>query len=549
MAGPASLTSSTPSSRIFEQEKSKIARKTSAPCTAISQSSSPSSANRSAVDPHSTRRRRRPDRRNGRPRKRRPQWRAEISQCTLHGSTLALLAAATRNESHRDAFIATLRRILNGGIYDHLGGGMARYSVDERWLVPHFEKMLYDNAQMHPPRALGTWHATGEELFRIRIEETIEWLEREMRLPSGAFAASLDADSEGEEGRFYVWTAEEIELRPRRRRTALLAGTMTSRQPATGREDNPQPAPLALSNRRRHGDETCPDAHRACSPNATSRVRPGRDDKALTDWNGLAIRALAEAGRSIRTSRLDQARAGRLTVPLPNRSRVNACRTPFVDQAVQFPGLASDYAAMINAALSLYAATWDTAFVADARARPERCSAGIGLGVDGFSLSASDCRDVILHIRGDQDDATPSATAQIIEAMTRLAMTTGDETMRLRCDRTRGIRHRPLHGQVVRPSRHHQCRRRLAIDPWKLSIVDSQLGIASRSGGESLSRSAPFRRLRNALATRPSRLPAARRPIWTRIGRMAMPRPDLSPASRGTQTRFARFLPAGILAA
>ena len=134
----------------------------------------------------------------------------------------------------------TLARICQGGIYDHLGGGFARYSVDAYWLVPHFEKMLYDNAQLL--ELLASAHAaTGEPLFAARAEETVAWLQREM-LVDGAFASALDADSEGEEGRFYVWDAAEIDRLLGRRRAGLPPRLRRDRRRQLGRAQRPQPA-------------------------------------------------------------------------------------------------------------------------------------------------------------------------------------------------------------------------------------------------------------------------------------------------------------------
>ena len=115
----------------------------------------------------------------------------------------------TGDVRYRDIVLLTLRQISAGGIYDHIGGGFSRYSVDDHWLVPHFEKMLYDNAQLME-LLTHAWLATGDTLFKSRIEETVAWLTREMLLSGGAFAASLDADSDGHEGRFYVWTRDEV---------------------------------------------------------------------------------------------------------------------------------------------------------------------------------------------------------------------------------------------------------------------------------------------------------------------------------------------------
>ncbi|HFD16517.1 MAG TPA: thioredoxin domain-containing protein, partial [Rhodospirillales bacterium] len=178
----------------------------------------------------------------------------------------------------------TLRRICQGGIYDHLGGGFARYAVDERWLVPHFEKMLYDNGQLL--ELLAEAHAaTGDPLFATRIAETVGWLEREM-LTEGGFAASLDADSEGEEGRYYLWTPEEIEavLGPD---DAARFGAVYGVAPEGNFEGRTVLARLGEQGLRPPAEEAELAALRARLLEARHRrVPPARDDKVLADWNG-----------------------------------------------------------------------------------------------------------------------------------------------------------------------------------------------------------------------------------------------------------------------
>ncbi|MBV2142027.1 thioredoxin domain-containing protein [Falsochrobactrum sp. TDYN1] len=325
--------------------------------------------------------------------------------------------------AHRDMFLQSLKTMLQGGIYDHLGGGLCRYSTDADWLVPHFEKMLYDNAQMirHANWAYGQ---TQDSLFRIRIEETIGWMVRELRLSDGSFASSLDADSEGEEGKFYIWSKAEID--------AILGDKAQAFNSYYGAKQEGNWEGKNILNRL----HAVPVQEPAEFPDSIAstrtlllnhrekRVRPSRDEKALTDWNALAIRALAEAGRSFgRTDWIDYAlHAYRSIVSTFHDGRIAHCR---MGESLLYPALSTDYAGMINAALSLYEATTDKTFIDDAIAYKNALDDAHRDASGNYRLSALDADDVILHSYGDYDEAIPSATSQIIEAFSRLFLATG----------------------------------------------------------------------------------------------------------------------------
>jgi len=328
-------------------------------------------------------------------------------------------------EHHRDSVLLSLRYMLSGGIYDHVGGGLSRYSTDAQWLVPHFEKMLYDNAQLIR-LCCYAYAETGDYLFQRRIEETVGWLLREMRVEGGGFASSLDADSEGEEGKFYLWSDEKIKevLGEDAARELLATYSLTSPEAWEG---NP------ILHRLLHPDFQPPEQEQRLRELLDhlleargKRVRPGLDDKVLVDWNGLTIAALAIAGRQFgRPEWLDAARgAFRFVCESMERGRLpHSIR----EGRRLFPAIASDYAAMISAAVSLHGALQEENLISQAMQwveMLERYHAGDAR--EGYYLTASDNNDVPIRIRGDVDDAVPSATAQIITALTQLATVSGD---------------------------------------------------------------------------------------------------------------------------
>ncbi|WP_192384258.1 DUF255 domain-containing protein [Mesorhizobium silamurunense] len=326
--------------------------------------------------------------------------------------------------AHRDAVLLSLEKMLAGGIYDHVGGGLSRYSTDAEWLVPHFEKMLYDNAQLI---RMCNWAyaATGNDLFRIRIEETVAWLLREMRVDGDAFAASLDADSDGEEGLFYTWSKDEVE--------AALDGDSAAffryfeLAAPHGWEGKPIIRQSEPQQRQGVADyaELAPLKAKLLTVRE-KRVRPGRDGKALTDWNGLTIAALAEAGRALAQPDWIEA-AAKAFAHIVDASRDGRLPHSMLGEKKLFPALSNDYAAMTNAAIALFEATGDVAYSGRARrfiAELDRWHQDSEKS--GYYLTASDSADVLIRIRGDVDEAIPSATSQIVEALVRLASLTGD---------------------------------------------------------------------------------------------------------------------------
>jgi len=331
------------------------------------------------------------------------------------------------DEAAKQAVVNTLVHICQGGIYDHLGGGFARYSVDEFWLVPHFEKMLYDNALLID-LLTEVWRETQEPLFSTRVAETVAWLEREMVTQDGGFAASLDADSEGEEGKFYVWTPDEI--------VDVLGEADASRfmeiygvRPGGNFEGS------SILNRLDHprlssvvDEERLAGLRAKLLARRADRVRPGFDDKVLADWNGLMIGALARAGtvfgRPAWIALADAAFAFVSTAMRRNSDRLWHCAR---DGRLTAPATASDYANMTWAALRLYQAHGDPGALARATQWTRVLDRHHWDGVSGgYFTAADDTDDVIVRLKTAHDDAVPSAnTIQLTNLIWLNALTGG----------------------------------------------------------------------------------------------------------------------------
>ena len=328
----------------------------------------------------------------------------------------------------------TLHHICEGGIYDHLGGGFSRYSVDERWLVPHFEKMLYDNAQLLELLAIAHVRL-GKPLYRQRAQETVGWMAREMTTGEGAFSASLDADSEGEEGKFYVWSYDEIA-----KQLGAEDGEFFARHydvtPAGNFEGhnilnrlNPQP--------RSDDDEARLTALRAklLSVRAT-RVRPGLDDKVLADWNGLMVAALGNASLMFaEPSWLGMAERAFAFIARA-MTRGDRLGHSWREGKLKFPGLASDFAAMIRAALALYEATGRQSYLDQAVAWQRALDRDYAdAEAATYYLTAADAEGLVIRPASTADEATPNHNAVAAQNLVRLALLTGDDGWREKADR------------------------------------------------------------------------------------------------------------------
>jgi len=301
---------------------------------------------------------------------------------------------------------STLDAMAAGGMYDLVGGGFHRYSVDEAWLVPHFEKMLYDNALL-VSTYLHTWVVTGEKGYRSVVEHTIDYMLRELRLPEGGFASAQDADTEGVEGLTFTWTPEEG------LRAELLHPFEHGRFIVRG-ELNTEERERLFSIRQ-------------------ERLQPARDDKAIAAWNGLALAALAEAGR--RLERSDYVDAARelgefLLGPLSTESRLH--RTFRAGQA-KGTGYLEDYADVANGLLELHIATGELRWLEEAN-RLARLAVELFADEErgGFYLSPVDGEELVARKKDLEDQPTPSGNSMLAYVLLKLARIYGDDELERR---------------------------------------------------------------------------------------------------------------------
>jgi uncharacterized protein YyaL (SSP411 family) len=345
-------------------------------------------------------------------------------------------ALRTGDLNRQEFVVHSLKQMSRGGIYDHLGGGFARYTVDSNWMVPHFEKMLYDNALI-VSILTQVWKKTEDRMFAERTQDTIAWALREMQLPSGGFAASLDADSEGEEGKFYVWDAAEIDQVLGTGEDAKLFKLTYGVDP----EGNFEGANIL----NQLGPQLEASAQNLASLAASraklfeareKRVRPTRDEKVLADWNGLMIAALAEAAMTFERPEWLEAAKGAYKFVTGTMSNGDRLFHAASGTTPRHDGIATDYANMIGAGLALYEATADEAYLAQARTWEKVLADHFWDDSQGnYFYTADDGEQLAVRLRGASDDSTPSANGTMLGHLTRLWLLTGEETYQSRAER------------------------------------------------------------------------------------------------------------------
>ena len=346
------------------------------------------------------------------------------------------LAGGRQEAPLLDAVTVTLDRMCQGGIYDHLGGGFARYATDSEWLIPHFEKMLYDNAQLIDLLTL-VWQETKSPLYRTRIAETCDWVLREMVAANGAFAATYDADSEGVEGKFYVWRAAEVDAILGTADAAFFRRVYDVQDDGNWEHGNNilhrNRKPALLS----EADEARLAALRMkLKAVRDKRVWPGWDDKVLADWNGLMIAALANAAAVL--DRADWwAAALRAFEAIWTAMRGGDGRLfhSWRNDVRKHRGTLDDHANMARGALALYETGGDERHLEAARALVEALDSHFrDSDGGGYFFTAADAADVIVRRRDVHDNAVPSGNGTMVGVLARLWSLTGEQRYRDRAD-------------------------------------------------------------------------------------------------------------------
>ncbi len=336
---------------------------------------------------------------------------------------------------------SSLKHMANGGIYDQLGGGFHRYSVDAQWLVPHFEKMLYDNALLSR-LYLHAYLVTGNPSYSRTVEETLNYVVREMTAPEGGFYSTQDADSEGKEGKFFLWSAEEI-------KKALLPADVANFISYYGVTEQgnfegenilyvPEEAQKVADEMQISLEElqaSLEHSREILFKRREKRIKPGRDEKILTAWNGLMLRSFAEAARYLSRPDYLQVAINNANFLLGKLRQNGRLLRTYKDGQARLNGYLEDYAFLADGLLALYEASFDPRWFAEARALIDQA---IALFADekngGFFDTGNDHEELVSRPKDIMDNAIPSGNSVAVDVLLRLAAFTGEQAYRQRAD-------------------------------------------------------------------------------------------------------------------
>lgn len=346
--------------------------------------------------------------------------------------------SATRLDGREDTqalqmALHTLERMAEGGLFDHLGGGFARYSVDERWAIPHFEKMLYDNGSLLTLYAQA-YAITGREIFRSTAEATADWVIREMQSPDGGYYSSLDADSEGKEGHYYVWSREAVRDAIGEKAYPLFAARYGLDAPANfeGHWHLVASRPLAEVAAEAGLDEATAASQLAAARDQLfelreTRVRPGLDDKILTAWNGLMIRGMAVAARFLGRTDYAQSAERALDFVRSKLWREGRLLATCKDERAHLAAYLDDYAFLLDALLELLQLRWNSNDAAFARSLADTLLTHYeDPEHGGFFFTADDHETLIQRSQPMADEAMPAGYGVATLALTRLGHLLGE---------------------------------------------------------------------------------------------------------------------------
>jgi uncharacterized protein YyaL (SSP411 family) len=349
--------------------------------------------------------------------------------------------AQPRQFSELEIVETSLQKMARGGIYDQLGGGFHRYSVDSKWLVPHFEKMLYDNALLSRVY-LHAYLMTGQMFYRRIAEETLDYVVREMTSPTGGFYSTQDADSEGEEGKFFTWTPVEIEQALPQEDASLFIRYYGVTQRGNFEGKNILYVARDAQQLADEAKMSLEDLQAALQRSSATlfqrreqRVKPGRDEKVLTAWNGLMLRSFAEAARYLQRPDYLQVASKNAAFLLQELCKDGRLLRSYKDGQARVNGYLEDYACLADGLLALYEASFDPHWFSTARTLMDQA---IALFADsqngGFFDTGSDHETLISRPREIMDNATPAGNSVAADVLLRLAAFTGEQTYRRRAD-------------------------------------------------------------------------------------------------------------------